>query len=99
MKILLELLRIIIIFVFFGSLGVMVIRNTYKSLEVTETYSWIGEISILIILFVLYKNKWQFTGCYKRKDREKLAKRVSLTLILISIVLIISPFIIDSLLV
>lgn len=97
MKIVLELLRIIIIFVFFGALGWAIIGNTYIRFEVTETYSWLGAIGIFLILFLLYRNKWQFSGWYKGKGREKLPKTVSLTLILVSIVLIISPFILYSL--
>lgn len=97
MKTLLELPRIIIIFTFFGALGWMIIRNTYTRLEVNETYSWLGAIAILLLLFVLYRNKWQFSGWYKGMGREKLPKTVSLTLILVSIVLIISPFILGSL--
>jgi len=93
---LLELLRIIIIFAFFGALGSVIMRNSYTRLEVTETYSWLGQIAILLILFVLYRNKWQFSGWYNGKAREKLPKKVSLTLILVSIILIISPFILGS---
>ncbi|WP_342598199.1 hypothetical protein MHB48_11375 [Psychrobacillus sp. FSL H8-0483] len=96
LRTLLELLRIIIIFAFFGALGSAIIVNIYTRLEVSETFSWLGQIAILLILFVLYRNKWQFSGWYNGKGREKLPKNVSLTLILVSIVLIISPFILGS---
>ncbi|WP_313893700.1 hypothetical protein [Psychrobacillus sp.] len=96
MKTLLELLRIIIILAFFSALGWTIIGNTYTRLEVNETYSWLGAIAILLLLFVLYRNKWQFTGWYKGKGKEKLPKTVSLALVLVSIVLMILPLVFNS---
>lgn len=95
MNTLLELLRIVIIFIFFGALGTVVTVNIYTRFEVNETYSWLGAVAILLILFVLYRNKWQFSGWNKVIGREKLPKTVSLTLILVSFVLIISPLILS----
>lgn len=95
MNTLLELLRIVIIFIFFGTLGAVVTGNIYTRFEVNETYSWLGAVAILLILFVLYRNKWQFSGWNKVIGREKLSKTVSLTLILVSFVLIISPLILS----
>ncbi|QFF98984.1 hypothetical protein PB01_10990 [Psychrobacillus glaciei] len=97
MKILLELVRIIIIFTFFGVLGATIIGNTYIRFGIYENYSLSGGIAILLLLFVLYRNKWQFSGWYKGKGREKLSKTVSWTLVLVSFVLIISPLILSSL--
>ncbi|MBY7144843.1 hypothetical protein KFZ56_17630 [Virgibacillus sp. NKC19-3] len=93
-----ELLRIMIIFVLCGALGWVVIEPIYTANEVSEAYSWTGALAILIFLFVLYRNKWQFTGWYKGKDKRKLSKQVSITLIAISIILVILPFILSSLL-
>ncbi|MBD8028340.1 hypothetical protein H9636_16985 [Ureibacillus sp. Re31] len=98
MKILLELLRIIIILVLLGGLGWTIIGEIYKTNETTESYSWLGGIAILLLLFVLYRNKLQFSGWYKGKDRVKLPKSVTLTLILSSLFLLIIPFILGSLL-
>ena len=98
MRTLLELLRVIIIIIFFGALGGAILGNTYTVLEVNEAYSWLGTIAIFLLLFVLYRNKWQFSGWYTGKGREKLPKTVSLTLILVSTVLIILPFVLDSIL-
>lgn len=96
MKTLLELLRIIIILAFFGALGWAILGNIYTRLEVNETYSWLGAIAIFLVLFVLYRNKWQFTGWYKGKRREKLPKTISLALILVSIVLVVLPLVFNS---
>lgn len=98
MRTVLELLRIIIIFMLLGGLGWAIIGNIYKINEATEPYSWLSAIAILLLLFVLYRNKLQFSGWYKGKGRLKLPKSVSLTLILSSIFLIILPFVLGALL-
>ncbi|RLL40595.1 hypothetical protein D8M04_18790 [Oceanobacillus piezotolerans] len=94
----LELFRIIIIFMVLGALGWGVIGNVYTINETTESYSWLSGIAIFILLFVLYRNKLQFSGWYKGKGKAKLPKSVTGTLILSSILLIILPFAISSLL-
>ena len=95
---LLELLRIIIIFMILGGLGWGIIGNIYTINEATESYSWLGAIAILLLLFVLYRNKLQFSGWYKGEGRVKLPKSVFLTLILSSILLILLPFVLGALL-
>lgn len=97
MRTIIELLRIVIIFVLLGGLGWAIINNMYTINEATENYSWLGAIAILMQLFVLYRNKLQFSGWYHGKGRKKLPKTVSLTLITISILLLILPFILGSL--
>ncbi|WP_047984364.1 hypothetical protein [Ornithinibacillus californiensis] len=97
MRTLLELLRIIIIFALLGGLAWAIIGNLYTSNGVTEPYSWLGALAILVLLFVLYRNKLQFSGWYKGKGRKKLPKSISISLISISIILIIGPFILESL--
>lgn len=98
MRIVLELLRIIIVFILLGGLVWAIIGNIYTINEVTERYSWFGSIAVLLLLFVLYRNKLQFSGWYKGKGKEKLSKPFSLMLIGISILLIISPFILGLIL-
>ncbi len=95
---LLELLRIIIIFMILGGLGWAIIGNIYTINEATESYPWLGAIATLLLLFVLYRNKLQFSGWYKGDGRVKLPKFVSLTLILSSILLILLPFVLGALL-
>ncbi|MEQ6377417.1 hypothetical protein RZN25_11360 [Bacillaceae bacterium S4-13-56] len=98
MRTILELLRIIIIFNLLGGLGWAIIGNIYTINEKVESYSWLGAIAILLLLFVLYRNKLQFSGWYKGKGRLKLPKFVSLTLILSSIILLLLPFVLGTLL-
>lgn len=98
MRIILELLRIMIIFILLGGLVWAIIGNMYTINEVTESYSWLGSIALLLLFFVIYRNKLQFSGWYEGKGREKLPKLFSLMLIWFSIVLIISPFILGLIL-
>lgn len=96
LRVLLELLRIIFIVVILGAVGWTIIGNIYTVNETTESYSWLGAIAILILLFVLYRKKWQFSGWHK-KGSLKLPKSVTATLIVSSILLIISPFVMAAL--
>src|SRR5690625_392699 len=98
MRTVLELFRIIIIFGLLGALGWVVIGNIYTVNETTESYSWLGALAILVLLFVLYRNKFQFSGWYKGKGRKKLPGKVSVMLISLSVILVITPFILSSLL-
>ena len=98
MRTMLELLRIVVIIGLLGGLGWVVIENIYSINEITQNYSWLGALAILILLFVLYRNKLQFSGWYKGKGRKKLSKKISVTLISLSVVLIITPFILSLLL-
>jgi hypothetical protein len=92
MRVILELLRIILIFGFFGGFFYNVLNNVYKSLGVTQ-YEWLGFLAILLMLFIIYRNKWQFTGWYKGK--EKLPKKVTNILSFFSVLLLILPPIVD----
>lgn len=98
MRITLELLRIIVILGLLGALGWVVIKNIYIINETTKNYSWFGALAVLILLFVLYRNKLQFSGWYKGTGRKKLPKKVSVMLISLSVILVITPFILSSLL-
>ncbi|GIO25236.1 hypothetical protein [Oceanobacillus sp. J11TS1] len=96
MRVILELLRIVLIFGILGAVGWGIVGNIYTINEETEMYSWLGVIAILLLLFVLYRNKLQFSGWYKGK--AKLPKTVSKILILSSVLLFISPFLLGFLL-
>ena len=98
MRTLLELIRIVFILGILGALGWAIIGNIYAIDETTENYSWISAIAIIILLFVLYRNKLQFSGWYKGKGNVKLPKPVSVTLIFSSILLFILPFLLSTLL-
>lgn len=92
MRVLLELIRIIVIFVIVGGIFGSLLENVYLSMGTdTNNYGWIGSIAILILFFVVYRNKLQFIGHYQGKGRETLPKKVSQTLIFSAITLLLLP--------
>lgn len=94
MRVLLELIRIVLIFGFLGGISSTVLREIYKSMGVTQ-FEWIGFLAILILLFVAYRNRWQFKGWYKGKGKEMLPRKITKLLISFSVLLLISPPIVD----
>ena len=98
MRTFLELLRILFILGILFAFGWVIIGNIYNLNEATESYAWLGAIAILLLTFVLYRNKLQFSGWYKGKGMVKLPKSVTVTLILSSVLLIVLPFVIGYLL-
>ncbi|WP_245917386.1 hypothetical protein [Bacillus canaveralius] len=78
MKILLELLRIVFIFFILGGIMTELLINVYASTGINvDDYNWMGVLGILILLFVLYRNRWQFSGWYSGNGREKLPVKTS----------------------
>ncbi len=94
MRVLLELVRIILLFGFLGSLLGMLCKFIYELLGINiANKEWMVSLSILILLFVFFRNRWQFSGWYLGKGREKLPKKVTNVLVSgASILLILVPF-------
>lgn len=88
MRVILELIRIILIFGLLGGLFSAILTAFYQSMGVTQ-YEWFGSLAILLFLFINYRNRWQFTGWVKGK--EKLPRKVNNYLTIISVLLIILP--------
>ncbi|PFH88702.1 hypothetical protein [Bacillus sp. AFS088145] len=89
MKVLIELIRIVFIFLLLGLILNTLLRNLYLSMGVNlDKFGWMGSVAIFSFLFVLYRNKLQFSGWYNGKARVKLSKKV--TTFLVSELLIIS---------
>lgn len=97
MTAILELVRIILILGILGALGWALIGNLYTTSEAVASFSWLAAIGILILLFVLYRNRLQFSGWYKGKRRQKLPKAATVSLIISAILLFILPFVLGSL--
>ncbi|PET58412.1 hypothetical protein CN514_14865 [Bacillus sp. AFS001701] len=91
MKVLLELIRIVFIFLLLGLILSTLLRNLYLSIGVNlDKFGWMGPVAIFSLLFVLYRNKLQFSGWYTGKTRVKLSKKVTTFLVSVSVLLIIS---------
>ena len=74
------------------------VPGTFLVVTDTEKYGWMGFIAIILLFFVLYRNKLQFSGWYKGKGIEKLPKNVYQILIFSGVVLLLLPPIISLLL-
>src|SRR5690554_5471812 len=98
MRLLFELLRIILLFTLVGGLSWILIESVYSIRNVVEKYQWLGGVGIYTLLFVWYRNRLQFTGWYKGEGREKLSRKMSLILVLASILLLAAPFLMSTLL-
>jgi len=62
MRVLLELIRIVLIFGFIGGILSAFINNVYSKFGTKDNYGWIGIMAILLLLFILYRNKYQYSG-------------------------------------
>lgn len=96
MKFALEFLRILVIVFIIGAVGMSIIVYVYQLYGISENYYWMSGIAVLLLLFVLYRNKWQFLGWYQAEKDEKLTIPISIVLVSSSILLIVLPFILTA---
>ncbi|MFS0752122.1 hypothetical protein [Oceanobacillus sp. 1P07AA] len=96
MKFTLEIIRILIILGLLGFIFSIAIMFIYSSIGIQLDNHYgglIAGIGIIISIFILYRNKLQFSGFYKSDKNVKLSKTVSIFLISISIImLVIAPY-------
>lgn len=98
LKVILELIRILAVCLILGSIMSAIMNIVYRlfSVDITNTNgAFLVGIAIFILLFVLYRNKLQFSGWfYDGRGKTKLSKKVSGSLISFSILLfVLAPFI------
>jgi hypothetical protein len=99
MRVLLELIRIIVLFIIFGGIIGFLLENLYSAIGTdTNKYGWMVFIAIFSMFFVLYTNKLQFTGWYKGKGGERLSKKVSKIFTFSIVILFLLPPILSFLL-
>lgn len=99
MRLILELIRIIFIFAILATVLGGIPHAIYSTIGIdTDKYGWTAMIGVFVLIFVLYRNKFQFSGWYTGKGREKLPNGVSNTLIISAIILLLSPPILHFLL-
>ena len=92
MRIILEMLRIILLLAILGAAASYLLSSLYEQMGIAEeSYTLFGSLAILLLFFVLYRNKLQFSGWYKGKGREKLPKAVSYSLCILSILFLSIP--------
>ncbi|ULT59450.1 hypothetical protein L1999_13365 [Neobacillus drentensis] len=81
MRVIMEFIRIIVILLILGGLKGAFLKFIYTSFGINVDNAngpWLVGLSILILLFVLYRNKLQFSGFYKGSGKVKLSKKVSM---------------------
>ncbi|WP_042224372.1 hypothetical protein [Oceanobacillus manasiensis] len=91
MRVILELIRIVFIFLFLGGVIWVILNHIYQVYGGIEEYRWIGGLGIYIAIFVLYRNSFQFSGWYKGKGRKKLPHRMTAVLVSASVLCILLP--------
>ena len=91
-RVFLELIRITAIFLILGSLMGALVKLIYASMGINVDQTnggLIVGVSILLLIFVLYRNRLQFSGFYKGEKRIKLPKIVSVFLVSCSVLMLI----------
>ncbi|MEH7403516.1 hypothetical protein V7148_21380 [Gottfriedia acidiceleris] len=92
MGLILEMIRIIVIFGILGALFSTVLSEIYLGIGVNLSNSgWWSSFGILLLIFVLYRNKIQFSGWYNGKGKVKLSNKVTILLVSSSIIMILIP--------
>jgi len=97
MRVALELVRILVIFGILGALGWTILEQLYTLNKGASNYSIFGAIAIVLLLFVFYRNKLQFSGWYTGKERVKLPKKGTAVILSIAGLLIFLPFLLSFL--
>ncbi|SDJ80871.1 hypothetical protein [Sediminibacillus albus] len=92
LSVFMELIRIIFLFGLLGGLAWELFGNIYSVSGKVEEFRWLGGIAIYLALFVLYRNKLQFSGWYKGNGRVRLSRPVTWTLLASGVFLFILPF-------
>ncbi|MBU5268232.1 hypothetical protein [Virgibacillus proomii] len=103
---LLEMLRALLIFMLlyllFGAVSnyllEMVTNRTISQLTEEHSYMMnflvLQAIGVAIIIFILYRNKFQFSGWYKGKQVKRLSKTTTRILVASSVVFIFAMYIV-----
>lgn len=95
MRVLLELIRILVLLLVLDAAGSILLNMLYQTSQEPLPFTWLGSIALLILIFVLYRNRLQFSGWYRGKGRVKLPKSVAVLLIFVALLLMVSPFILS----
>lgn len=97
MRVGLEFLRMVLIFVFVGAVVWLLLGPLYTIKETVEQYQWLGALGVYLLLFVMYRNRWQFSGWYQGDGRKRLPTLVTKLLVSLAVVLMLLPWILVGL--
>ncbi|GEL07058.1 hypothetical protein [Salisediminibacterium halotolerans] len=94
-KLFLELLRITVIFIGLGGvLWYMVLVHVYAFDAQAQQHQWLGGFGIYIVIYVLYKNKLQYSGWVRREPSEQLGSMATVLFLSGGLLLIAMPYLI-----
>ncbi|MFJ8262080.1 hypothetical protein ACIQ4I_09015 [Rummeliibacillus sp. NPDC094406] len=95
--ILFEFCRVLIILFLFFAIFYYPINKMYHLIGIeTDHYLLVVTFALLLIIFVIYSNKFQFTGFYT-KGSKKLPNKVTWAILSIAFLLLVIPIIIHFL--
>ncbi|WP_409340696.1 hypothetical protein [Paenibacillus sp. MBLB4367] len=98
LRYMLELLRILVLVMVLGILF-SVLQNAAYSIAGfpidRNEYAWLARVAILVLIYVLYRNRLQFSGWYKGAGMQKLSKPVTFSLLCISLLLMVITPLLD----
>ncbi|WBX81495.1 hypothetical protein PD280_07290 [Virgibacillus salarius] len=94
----LEIVRVLVVIVFFFVLIGIVVNGVFENttnLDVQELiedngylffFRLLQGVGVLGVIYILYRNKYQFSGWYRGKQMQRLSKRTTRMLLCISLV-------------
>lgn len=92
LRVILEFMRIIFLLLLLGAFFGYVLETLYGEWGVDlANYGWMGTLGVLLIIFVLYRNKLQWSGWYQGAGRANLSRKATLLLLSISALCILLP--------
>lgn len=93
-EILFEFFRVLIILLFLFGIFYYPINKLYLAMGIeTGNYLLIVTIALLLLVYIIYANKLQFTGFYTRQSK-KLSKKITWSIFSASILLLLVPIVI-----
>ncbi|AMM95617.1 hypothetical protein UP17_19365 [Peribacillus simplex] len=91
LRVILELFRIITIIFVIGMIMGFIINSIYAIFGITVENTaggWIVAMAIFPLLYVLYRNRLQFSGFYKNGKQVKLSNRTTTILLCFSVLML-----------
>lgn len=94
-EVLFEFIRVLIWMFFLMAIIFFPVRKLYEFLGIDiEKYLLLPSLAILLLIYIIYNNKLQFTGFYRRRAK-KLSTKVTWSIVGVSIILFSIPILID----
>lgn len=86
----LEILRIVCLYAVVGGILFAILHFAYELLGVEQHEGFLFT-AIGLLLFIRYRNKWQWTGWYKGENRKSLSGKTTSILMTVTGILLIVP--------